>query len=189
MSSESLLSASSRSHAPDLDWSQVRETVRMLHLSVAQIEMAMHEGDESINTLTNSFTSMIEKVNAISSAAGSISDNDDVRSEIQNNCESVTSGMYTSIVAFQFYDKLSQRLHHVADSLSALSGLVSDGGRLYNPNEWNGLQQYILSKYSMKEEVAMFHALLNGATIDEALSISNVSNSEQSDDDNDIELF
>ncbi len=31
---------------PDLDWSQGRETVRMVNLAVAQIEMSMTEGDD-----------------------------------------------------------------------------------------------------------------------------------------------
>jgi hypothetical protein len=43
---------------PDLDWSQVRETVLMLELAVGQIEAAMKEGNSSVEVLTDSFTSM-----------------------------------------------------------------------------------------------------------------------------------
>lgn len=190
MSSDSIVHAPSNSRAPDLDWSQIRETVRMLHLAVAQIEMAMREGDDSINTLSSSFTTMIEKVNAISAASAMIDGQGEARTMIQENCATVTSGMYTSIVAFQFYDKLSQRLQHVAESLSALSGLVSDNQRLFNPGEWMGLQDHILSKYSMQEEVNMFNALLSGASIEEALQLYQVKQSDESGEhSNDIELF
>ena len=45
-------------HSPDLDWSQVRETVLMLELAVGQIDAAMKEGNSSVEVLTDSFTSM-----------------------------------------------------------------------------------------------------------------------------------
>ena len=37
------------STAPDLDWSQVRETVRMLNLAVAQIDKAMKWGKPGVS--------------------------------------------------------------------------------------------------------------------------------------------
>lgn len=40
--------ASTHTQQSYLDWSQVRETVRMINLAVAQIEMSMNEGDDSI---------------------------------------------------------------------------------------------------------------------------------------------
>lgn len=57
---------SSKAAAPDLDWSQVSETVRMLNLAVAQIAMAMHEGEDSVESLTKSFTDMVSNVEEIS---------------------------------------------------------------------------------------------------------------------------
>ncbi|MDQ7073389.1 MAG: hypothetical protein Q9N32_08015 [Gammaproteobacteria bacterium] len=57
----------SSANKPDLDWSQVRETVRMMNLAVAQIEMSMTEGDDSVETLTNAFTTMADRVQVIES--------------------------------------------------------------------------------------------------------------------------
>ena len=62
-----------------------------------------------------------------------------------------------------------QRLDHVCHSLSELSELVSNTGRLYNPQEWSGLQERIRSKYTMAEERGMFDAVMAGATVQEAL--------------------
>ena len=42
----------SKANQPDLDWSQVRETLRMLHLAVAQIDMSLREGEGSVQTLS-----------------------------------------------------------------------------------------------------------------------------------------
>ena len=175
---------------PDLDWSQVSETVRMLNLAVAQISMAMHEGEDSVGSLTNSFTGMVGNVDDIAAVATGEQGKalpEAVRTSVLSHCASVQSGIQQSIVAFQFYDRLSQRLDHVRFALESLSGLVADKSRLYNPEEWDALQQGIRSKYSMQEEQDMFEALLNGATTEEALDI--VRKRVHEGDIDDIELF
>lgn len=158
---------------PDLDWSQVEETVHMLQLALAQIEMAMREGDESVNTLGELFTSMVDSVSDIATAADSLDENSEteaVKSVIKNNCESIKPQMKTAIVAFQFYDKLSQRLNHVNNSLDKMAGLVADRTRVYSPWEWKELQEQIRSKYCLPQEVEMFDAVLNGVSVPEALT-------------------
>ncbi len=177
--------------APDLDWSQVRETVRMMELSAAQITLAMREGDDSIGTLSNSFTSMLGNVNAISSAIDEIECNDAHRmacQTIKDNCNQVKEQMQLAVVAFQFYDRLSQQLAHVVSSLDSMSDLVGDGARLYNPLEWERLQEAIRSRYSMQEEQEMFDALLSGSSVKEALSLCE-GKSAAKNAGNDVELF
>ena len=58
MSSQENALSPSTSANPDLDWSQIRETVAMLNLAVAQIAGTLTEGDDSVRTLVDSFTSM-----------------------------------------------------------------------------------------------------------------------------------
>ena len=58
-------SSTSTSSHPDLDWSQVRETVLMLKLAAAQVEFSLKDGSNSVNTLTDSFTSMAGSIEAI----------------------------------------------------------------------------------------------------------------------------
>ncbi len=175
---------------PDLDWSQVRETVRMLYLASAQVSMALHEGDSSIETLSNNFTGMISNVNSMTSALSelpSTEENAALIKIIEKNSQEVSGHMQQSIIAFQFYDKLSQRLLHVTHALEALSDLVCDQGRIYNPSEWAALQSKIRARYSMKEEQMMFDLLLQGGTIEEALKQGEASLHTSTDDD--IELF
>lgn len=181
----------SNAEKPDLDWSQVRETVRMIHLGVAQIEMAMRESDDSIDALTGSFTTMVEHVSAISRAAREIKGDENLETidRIQTDCQDVTANMQHSIVAFQFYDKLSQRLDHVNHAMNQLAELVADQSRLYNPNEWVGLQGRIRSRYSMQEEQDMFDALLQGASVEEALDVCREKVTHMSGSIEDIELF
>jgi len=161
-----------RAAMPDLDWSQVRETVLMLELAAGQVEAAMSDSNSSVEVLADTFTSLADTLQNIDAAVDTLPDtigNGLVKAEIQANTQLVASKVKQAIVAFQFYDKLVQRLDHVCQSLAGLSRLVSDRQRLYSPDEWKALQDEILAKYTMIEERAMFEAVLNGATVKEAL--------------------
>ena len=186
----SLKSTPSTSTEPDLDWSQVRETVRMLHLSVAQIAMAMQQGEDSVDALSLSVTHMVGNVSTIADAAQDIGADciqEDIKDRILENCSEVHAGMHQSIIAFQFYDRLSQRLTHVNQVLSELAGLVSDHSRLFNPGEWKLMQENIRSRYTMAEEQLMFDNLLSGSTVEEALNV--VKEQLHHGEIDDIELF
>lgn len=161
-----------RAAMPDLDWSQVRETVLMLELAAGQVEAAMKDSNSSVEVLADTFTSLADTLQHIEAAADTLPDtvgNGRVKADILANTQLVTQKVKHAIVAFQFYDKLVQRLDHVCISLGGLSRLVSDRQRLYSPAEWKALQDEILVKYTMAEERAMFEAVLNGATVKEAL--------------------
>lgn len=180
----------SNATSPDLDWSQVRETVRMLFLATAQIEIALRESDDSVLRLTDAFTTMIGYENVIKMAVEDLPDLEEtnvIRETISHNAVKVTETMQGAIVAFQFYDKLTQRLAHVTHSVEALSELVADTSKIYNPYEWKALQEKIKSKYSMREEVEMFQAVMSGADVRDAIHTFNEAHKEDLDDD--IEFF
>jgi hypothetical protein len=161
-----------RVHAPDLDWSQIRETVLMLELAAGQVEAAMKDSNSSVEVLMDTFTSLAETLQHIEVALDTLPDtvgNGMVKGEIKENTRIVADKVHHAIIAFQFYDKLVQRLDHVCHGLAGLSQLVTDKRRLYSPDEWKALQDEILAKYTMVEERAMFDSVLAGATVKEAL--------------------
>jgi hypothetical protein len=176
-------------HTPDLNWSQVRETVLMLELAALQIEAAMKDSNASVEVLANSFTSMAGYLRTISDTVQSLPETEEmagVKQSLIGTSGQVSGMVHQAIVAFQFYDKLVQRLSHVGHSLGALSDLVADQRRLYNPHEWVGLQEKIRSKYSTQEEIAMFEAVMQGIPIQEAIDRYMAEMNQKSDD---IELF
>lgn len=75
----------SGSRSPDLDWSQVRETVKLLAVSVALVQSSMKEGDSSVNTLTDSFTSIVGDMNAIKKILNSF-DSSEERDQALQHC-------------------------------------------------------------------------------------------------------
>ena len=183
-------SISSTANRPDLDWSQVKETVLMLKLAAAQVEFSLSEGENSVDTLTDSFTNMADSIKAIELSTADIFEKYNVapvdQEVINSNCNLVTQKMQQAIVAFQFYDALVQRLDHVVNGLTKLGDLVSDPVRLYSPVEWAALQEVIRSRYTLTNERALFDAILAGEDIERVLEkMQQVS--KQVDDD--IELF
>lgn len=178
--------AYSRSQQPDLDWSQVRETIKLLAVSVAQVDGSIKAGDESVNKLAGSFTSMVEGMNAIHDLLSSQAPSEN-RDLALFHCESIQQTIGSSIIAFQFYDRLSQCLQHTTEGLKGLSKLIDTPQRLYNPDEWHQFQEQIRARYTMESEKIMFDAIHHGKTIEEALQLA--AEFDQQGDDDEIELF
>ena len=179
-----------RAHTPDLDWSQVRETVLMLELAAGQIEAAMTDSGASVEVLTNSFTTMASYMQSIGESINAIKNdgatNDQVKENLSGTAGQVSLMIHQAIIAFQFYDKLVQRLAHVCHGLSDLSSLVCDTRRLYNPQEWVSVQSGIKSKYTTEEEHLMFEAVMKGMPVQQAIKQCMEALKNKSDD---IELF
>lgn len=182
-----------RAHTPDLDWSQVRETVLMLEVAAGQVEAAMTESNSSVGVLTDTFTSMADTLARVEAALERLpehADNAGIKAELRDGARQIGEKVHQAIIAFQFYDRLVQRLDHVCISLGGLGELVADKGRLYNPGEWVDLQGRIRSKYTMEEERAMFDAVLHGTSVKVAIENYMHTRMQQvSDSGGDIELF
>ena len=96
-------------------WSQVRETVLMINTAVARVEHAMIEGDDSVTTLSQSFVNIVNSAKQVALASEELEDSP-AKTKIDENCRAISQGMQNAIIAFQFYDKVSQRLTHVSKS-------------------------------------------------------------------------
>lgn len=185
----------SSAHNPDLDWSQVRETITMLALAVAQVESSMTDGEQSVSTLTASFTKMADYVHKIREVSQKITPEklDNYKDVIATTTEELEENVESAVIAFQFYDRISQRLDHVCNSLDRLGGLISEPTSLYNPEKWKELQDSIKSSYTMEAERIMFEYILRGHSIQEALNIYRhhfeKEEAKKDPSDDEIELF
>jgi hypothetical protein len=161
----------------------------MLELATGQIEAAMKDSNASVDVLTDSFTTMAGYLHMMTQTLVSLPDEGeigDTKNQILEAANHVTGMVHQSIVAFQFYDKLTQRLAHVSHSLAALNDLVGDKHRVLSPQEWMALREKIRSKYTSVDECAMFDAVMSGMSVHEALAHYM---SEIKDKGSDIDLF
>ncbi|MFK4754084.1 hypothetical protein [Oceanobacter antarcticus] len=171
------ISGQARPEDKEMDWSQIGETLAMLALAVAQIETSLTEGGQSVDKLSTNFTGMAnntlrilqitrdEPLQAEEPTASRL------RSEIHQIATEVNQEIQEAIIAFQFYDRLTQRLDHVSRSLEHMGHLMADGGSRYQPNAWQGLQQEIKGYYTMEAERIMFEQIMAGKSVAEALKI------------------
>jgi len=170
--------------ADDESWTHVCETVLMVDLAVARIENALRDGDDSIKTLADSFTDLAARVQCIESLASELEDTPR-KDKMLAQCTQAGQRVQDAIIAFQFYDKLTQRLAQVTHSLDALTELVADPVRHTQPGEWQKLQQEILSRYTLDADRALFEAILRGESTQAVLA----SAAQHPENRADIELF
>ena len=175
----------STSERPDLDWSQIRETLTMVALAVVQIKASMSESNESAERLSTAVTEISSNLKKIRSSY--LQDN-----HTSEEFDQIEQQIQKSVVSLQSNDRLNQRLEHVADSLIDLGYLIEDPTKLYNPNAWHQLQEGIKNSHTMEEERIMFEHIMMGASITEALEIyrHHFNNKPENDGtDDEIELF
>ncbi len=153
------------------NWSQLRETITILNVAVARIEHAMIEGDDSFTSLSQSFIEMINSSEQITRDAKELEDSP-AKKNIEENCLNISQRVGSSIVAFQFYDRLSQRMALVSKTLNSLTEVLKDPSKTNEQDEWLNLQNTIRSKYTLDSDQKMFDDVLNGMPVEEALKIA-----------------
>lgn len=178
------------------NWSHVRETVNMLYLAICQIEATMEDSNTSVDTLTQSFTALAGHTQLMSAQVQNLEkpeELDTFKVEISTTAAKLQTNINASVQAFQFYDRVCQRLDHVSKSLEKVSGLLENTERSEDITEWQGIQNYIKSSYTMEAERIMFEYIMRGGTVKEALEIYNHHFSKEDQDldnsNDEIELF
>ncbi len=117
-----------------LNWSQIGETLTLLALAVAQIDTSMKEGNDSVDTLTHSFTSIASKSRLLLDHFAKVDPN--APQEIKNAAEIIHAEVGKAVVAFQFYDRLSQRMEHVGETGILKKNGFSYRARLKRTTPW-----------------------------------------------------
>ena len=165
MTTQDHTSATNNTHP---EWAYLKETILMINLAIARIEHGMCDGNESVTALTDSFTALADSVTAIDKASAQLPDSE-ATNVIRDNCSASTEKVQAAIIAFQFYDKLTQRLTHVSRSLEAVAGLIGDESHRYREAAWQELQTKIKSKYTLDSDQKMLAAIMQGKSVDEVL--------------------
>jgi len=170
------------SHCKD-DVCQIRRTVRMLDLAAARVSYALHDGNDSVDTLVNSFTHMTGQVMTIQEGIENLPDTPN-KTQLLENCQLAMNTVQETTMAFQFYDRLNQRMQHISISLDKLSELIDSPARMSDPASWLELEKKIRSHYTLDNDLEMFDAVLAGGKIEDILSKAS-----EVEEDAGVELF
>ncbi|WP_299797930.1 hypothetical protein [uncultured Shewanella sp.] len=167
-----------------VDWCHIQESLKILLLAMAQIELSLTDGEHNVTELGSLFTKMAKHLDGVNSY---LSQQADTPAEITSHGEDLAASINEGVVAFQFYDRVSQRLQHVIMGLALMEEVLNSKQLRISPDAWKKLQQEIQQSYSLDCERKMFDLVLQGTPIHEALKLYRDEN--QSAKEDDIELF
>lgn len=163
----------------------------MLGLCEAQMESALQESDKAVDALIQAFTSLVETTRSVSALTESLPAQikATVASDLNQHIDAITQQMASAVVAFQFYDKLTQRLGHVRYSLSTLAQFVCDRSRAANPDQWRRLLNTLRRLYRTEEEREIFQSIMDGIASEQASADESAGKNAQTPKIGEIELF
>jgi hypothetical protein len=151
---------------PELEsWSAELQMAKMLGLCETQMDSAMQESDHAVDALVQAFTKLNDitrNVGTLAAELSSQSNADNKANELQAQLESLSKQMASAVVAFQFYDKLTQRMGHVRYSLSALALFVCNRMQVQQPEQWQRLQTQLRRLYRTEAEREVFQMVMDG---------------------------
>lgn len=172
-------------NAAPINWSPEQETALMLHLCEAQMEAAVRDSDQAVDVLVRTFTTLVTGSRSVADMAQQIAKtagaNPTDQAELNRRCDEMARQIGDAIVAFQFYDKLSQRMGHVRHSLTMLAMFICDRSQMDQREAWLKLLTALRRLYRTAEERAVFNSVAEGVIADEVRAT--VEEGAQTDDD------
>jgi hypothetical protein len=140
------------------------QMANMLGLCEAQMESALHESDVAVDALIKAFSNIVESTRAVSSLTEKLPPElkQTLAKDIDAQMAVIAKQMGAAVMAFQFYDKLSQRLGHVRYSLSTLALFVCDRTQSTQPEQWKRLLNTLRRLYRTEEERQIFQMIMDG---------------------------
>ncbi|MFL6547331.1 MAG: hypothetical protein ACJ8OJ_01470 [Povalibacter sp.] len=146
-------------------WTPEHQAAKMLGLCETQMDSALQESDRAVDTLVQAFTSLVDitrNVGALAEQLSTQSKAGDQTHELQTQLGVLSKQMASAVVAFQFYDKLTQRMGHVRYSLSALALFVCNRTQMQQPEQWQRLQSQLRRLYRTEAEREVFQMVMDG---------------------------
>lgn len=137
---------------------------RTLGLCEAQMESALHDSDVAVDALVKAFTGLAESTRTITALTQNMPPEAKalLGEGLQQQAELISKQIASAVVAFQFYDKLTQRLGHVRYSLSTLALFVCDRTQAAEPDQWDRLLKTLRRLYRTEEERQIFQMIMDG---------------------------
>lgn len=173
---------------------QTEKISMALNLSIAQIDRSLEEGGDEISKLIENFnfmSSMLKQIQEHNLNILNKNQSDDIINEksqmIQNTSASLQFQMNSTIIAFQFFDRMTQRLQHVSKSLDELTQLVQKDVSEQSPEQWEKFRSVVGKQVSMEEEQQLFEMIFD-QNISAKQAVKKIKESIKYDED-EIELF
>jgi hypothetical protein len=148
-----------------------RELRRYLELGAVQVDAAMKEANQAVDSLSSAVTAVQADARELVTQIGALESGDPERArqalaQLRIWAGRQTERGRTAIRTLQFYDKLVQRLSHVRDGLALPADWIS---KQTNPStaDYKQLLEQVRARYSMAEERALFDFMMCGLSAEQ----------------------
>jgi hypothetical protein len=167
------------------------QMANMLGLCEAQMESAIHDSDKAVDALIQAFTCLVDTSRSVNALTAQLPAEikETVGAGLSQQVEAISKQMASAVVAFQFYDKLSQRLGHVRYSLSTLALFVCDRAQTTSPDQWRRLLNTLRRLYRTEEERQIFQSVMEGIAEEGPVTIAALQEGPAGVQVGEIELF
>ena len=169
-----------------------KNIAQLTRLAAAQIRVAVTESGDNIDVLTHSFREIVNQDNQIRENIEQLpndSETKKIKDDIARLSTELRANVNNAVVAFQFYDRLCQRLDHTSKCLKRLSE-IEDHHLKSSSDELIKLRDNVYNHFTMIEERQLFDAVLSSKDFEQAIeeyAKARMQSLEEEDDD--IELF
>ncbi len=151
---------STSAHDPDSSAPRVsQEAARLIRIALHQLHAFLAQGETATNQLAS----------AVGQLTAHLQREDTLPPHIEQAAQD-------AVMSMQFYDHLSQRLHHVTGGLELLAALLENDPLCQQSAAWPALHEAMKNLYSLADEKATLIELLEGTPPSQ-------------EDGDDIELF
>jgi len=170
-----------------------KNSAQLTRLAAAQIRVAVNESNDNVATLSDSFTNIVNQDKLIRHSIEQLPadpDTQKIKDEISALSTELRANINNAIVAFQFYDRLCQRLDHTSQCLKKLSE-IEENKLQSSADEVIKLRDNVYNHFTMIEERLLFDAVLSSKDFEHAIeeySLARLKSIEDKSDD-DIEFF
>ncbi|MCP4271711.1 MAG: hypothetical protein GY781_07060 [Gammaproteobacteria bacterium] len=169
-----------------------KNVAELTRLAAAQIRVTLTESGESVDDLTRAFTDIVDQDRSIRANIDQLPDSPeiiDIKQQISSLSAAISSNVRNAIIAFQFYDRLCQRMDHTSECLRNLSEIEDNKSKI-SSDEVIKLRDMVYNHYTMEEERQLFDAVLVSSDFEAAIREYTLARTETLEEDNDdIELF
>lgn len=156
-----------------------QEAAKLLLLCTTQLDLSIKQSDNDILMLSQVFQELAKICAQLENNEAHSTTLNALHQQIQQN---VNNG----VIAFQFYDRLTQQLAHIEQGMAELSQLIQDSENLADEDKWLSLRNHLKECYSMESEHQIYQAIMEGKTKEQALDIYQQTKQSINDD---VELF
>lgn len=161
--------------------------VMLLQLAAAQLALSLEETEKPFNDLTQLFLEIVEHHRRIDELLQQKPVPDiQLLHRLHKETEEKVK---VSVVDFQFYDRMSQRLRHILSNLQQTIVVLSDAAAFTDESKWTDIFNSVEESYTMQEEKDLYLAIKNGEGFESAVERLIDKTKQKEAIESDIELF